>query len=187
VTGQTDERLILFVAHVIDTLTERITAGLLKQRLQPTPILRFQHLPAIFSEQPLQSRRPNARHNPVEALAVQINDPDQVVQTFHRLIEDRLPHIALVQFCIAHQRNKASRCDVSEMEFRVAMRQCRKCRRNRTQPNRTGRKIDIVRVFRATGIRLETAVGAECGEIAAGQSSKQILDGMKRWRCVRGN
>ena len=47
------------------------------------------------------------------------------------------------------------------------------------QPDGAGGEVDRVGVLGAAGIGLEAAVGAQGGQVVAGQLAEQILDGME--------
>ena len=185
VARQPHQQLVLLVAHVVNALANLFTVLLRKKILQLAPVLRLQHLPAPTVKHRLQRPRPDARNHPVQALTVQVHDPERVGQLRHPLIKDSLPHVALVQLRIADDGNEPIRRHVAKVLLSIVVRQRRKCRRHRAQPHRARGKINRIGILRPAWIRLQTAKGAQRRQILARQLAQKILDGVKDRRRMR--
>ena len=112
--------LILGVRHPVDAPLEVLAAGLCEQLGQEPPVLEGDDLPARRGEHRLQAGRRDVRHDTVERLAVEVDDPDDLAEVGHGRVEHRLPHRALVELGIADQAVLAA----------AAARRRRRCRRH---------------------------------------------------------
>ena len=90
----------------------------------------------------------DAGDDPVEALAVEVHDPEDVAEALDVILEDGLPDVALVELGVAHQRDVPLGGDVAEVELGVAGDGGREGRRDGAQPDRSGREVDRVVVLR---------------------------------------
>ena len=184
VAGQTHQQLILLVAHVIDAFAHALAVLLGKEALQLASILRLQHLPTPTVEHRHQRPGADAGNHPVQALAVQIHDPDVVGQFGHPVGEDGFPYIALVQLCVADDGNKAVGGHVFKVQLGIVVGQRGKGRGDCSQPYGAGGEIDRVGILGTAGIGLQAAKGAQGGQVVAGQLAEQVLDGVKDRRGV---
>jgi hypothetical protein len=80
-----------------------------KERLQATSVFRFQYSPATIGKQTLEMSRTNTRYYTIKALAVEINNPQQIIEFTECRIEHSLPNIPFIKFGITNQSNKALR------------------------------------------------------------------------------
>ena len=78
--GPADEDLVLLVVHVVDPLAQGIAAGQREPRLQPAAVLRLDGVPAGRREHRLDAPDPDARHDAVEALAIEVDDHRHVAR-----------------------------------------------------------------------------------------------------------
>ncbi len=126
-------------------------------------------------------------NNPVETLAVEVDNPDHIAETANRFLSHRLPDIAFVQLCIAHKCDEAAGVHriFSPMQLGVLARQRGIDRGNCSKPNRSGREIDRIRVFGTTWIRLQTLVLAQRGQIVLVEIPEQILGRVINGRGMR--
>src|SRR4029079_18955109 len=108
--------------------------------LESAAVLALQHLPAAGLEQRLELGGADTGDNAVEALAIEVDDPEDVAETLDVILEDGLPDVALVELGVAHQRDVALGGDVAEVELGVALDGCREGRRDRPEPDRAGRE-----------------------------------------------
>ena len=100
-------------------------------------------------------------HDPVEALAVEVDDHRHVAELAEALLEDRLPDVALVELGVADERDepalRLARDRVAEVEPQVAVGQRREHRRDRAQADRAGREVDRVGILGPRRVRLQPA------------------------------
>ena len=102
--GHPNELLILLVRHVVDSLPQRRAASAGEGRLQAATVLRPQDVPADAFEQRLDLTDLDARDDAIEALPIQIDDPQHAAQSgaAHGLVPNGFPDVALVQLGVAH-------------------------------------------------------------------------------------
>ncbi len=81
-------------------MQECIAARLTIDLLQPVTVFRLDDVPARRVEECLQPSGANARHDPVKALPVQVDDPEHVAEPAERLLGHGLPDVPFVQFGI---------------------------------------------------------------------------------------
>ena len=112
--AQADQRLVLLVAHLVDAPAQGVAARAAHRRFEPGAVLGLEDLPAGAGEERLQPRGAHAGDDPVETLAVEVDDPDDVAEPLDRLLGDRFPDIALVELGIADERDEAVGADVAE-------------------------------------------------------------------------
>src|SRR5690606_32931362 len=105
--GEADERLILLVAHLVDAPAQGGAAAPGEERLQTAAVLSLEHAPAALGEEPFEVSGADAGHHPVQALAVQVYDPEQILESGEGRVEDRLPDVTLIKLSIADQRDEA--------------------------------------------------------------------------------
>ena len=65
------------------------------------------HVPAGAGEEALEAGGLDARNHAVEALAVEVDDPDHVAEALDRFFGDGFPDVAFVQLGIADQGDEA--------------------------------------------------------------------------------
>ena len=102
----------------------------------PPVYLQLQHLPARRLEQLLELRRPDHGHDPVEALAVQVDDPEHVAEAACLPLEHRLPEAALVDLASPSSEMNGPAGAPPEVGLDVAVAQRAEQRRGRAEPNR---------------------------------------------------
>ena len=167
-TGPADEDLVVLVLHVVDPLAERRPAGEREPFLEQAPVLRLDGVPAGRREHALDPPDADAGHDPVQALAVEVDDHRDVAELAQALLEDRLPDVALVELRVADQRHepalRLARDRLAEVEPQVAVGQGREHRRDRAEPDRSRREVDRVRdpwsATGTTGARRTRAAGS---------------------------
>ena len=107
VPRQPHQQLVLLVAHVVNALAHPLAMLLDEKALQLAPVFGFQHLPAPLVEHRHERACTDTGHHAVQALTVQVHDPDRVAQFGHPVVEDGFPHIAFVQLGVADDGNEA--------------------------------------------------------------------------------
>ncbi len=177
--------MILLVLHVVDGLTQGRAAGSTESLAQIVAVLQLQDAPATVCEVLLQLIGANAGDDPVETLAVEIDDPEHVADRLQRILDHRLPDIALVQLGITNQRDEAPRRHIAEVALCIEVPKGRKVRRNGAKADRASREIDWIRVLGPAWVGLQTTIGSQLGQIFLRQITQQILHGVEHRRCVR--
>ena len=99
--GCAEQRLIELVGHLVDAPAQNIAALLGVRLAQPAAVLQLDYLPATGRKLLLQLGRFDDRHNAVEALAVQVDDPENVAEIAGLRLDHRLPEVALVELGVA--------------------------------------------------------------------------------------
>jgi hypothetical protein len=101
----------------------------------------------------------------VEALPVEIDDPERIAEASRERFRQGLPDVALVELGVAQQRDEAP-------SGRDAVAGPQKCigqrgeeRRRRTEPDGTRREIDRERVLRPARIALQAPEVPEPGQV----------------------
>ena len=182
--GAAQQPLVLGVGHLVDAGAQRVAAGPGEQLLQQVPVLDRQYLPTGGGEHPLQPGGAEDRDDPVQALPVQVDDPDHLAQLADHRVEHGLPAGALVQLGVAEERVLPPRPDLSELA-RVAAGQRTPDRRGRPDPDRARRVVDRVGVLRAARVALQAAERAQRGQVLRGQLAEQVVDRVQHRRGVR--
>ena len=96
-TRPPDQDLVVLVLHVVDALAKGLAARPREPFLEQLPVLRFDGVPAGCGEHALDATDADPRHDPIEALAVEVDDHRHVAELAQALLEDRLPDVALRQ------------------------------------------------------------------------------------------
>jgi hypothetical protein len=91
-----DKGLVLLVTHLINALPQGIAARPGEDRLQPAAVLGLEDMPATVAEEGFQAGGADARHDAVKALAVQVDDPEQIPEALDVVLGGCLPHVALI-------------------------------------------------------------------------------------------
>ena len=180
-----DQGLVLLIQHAVDAAAQGIPARTGKECLELAAVFGLNHLPAHVLEEPLQAGGPDAGHDTVQALAVEVHDPQQVVNPLQGVVQECLPDVALVHLGIPHQGDKAPLGQGSEMGLGVSVDGGSKGGRHGPEPHRPRRKINTVGILRPAGIGLEAPVGTKPCHVLAGKTPQQILDGVEGRRRLR--
>ena len=134
------------------------------------------HVPSGGGEQRLPLPGPADRHDPVQRLAVVVDDPEDVPQPGRGGLGNRLPDASLVQLRVAHQRDEPARLPGAEVVVDVPAGQRREQRGDGAQSQRPGGEVDTVRVAGPARVRLQPTAGPQPRQIAAVQPTEQVLD-----------
>ena len=128
--GQPEQRLVLGDGHRPPAARWSASPpGRAKQRAQPRPQR------SSMTRQPLAANicaswlPPRVGRDPVEALPVEVHDPQEVAEGGHRLLEQRLPHVALVELGVADHHDQAARGLVAAVDRRGSARPARRSSR----------------------------------------------------------
>ena len=140
-----------------------------ERRLEPAAVLGLQHLPAGGPEHLLQAPDADARHDPVEALPIEVHEHGHVAQPWQRVLQHGLPDVALVQLGVADGGHEAAvgprgRPRPRMMRAQVLVGERREHRRHGAQAHRPGREVDPVGVLGPRRVRLEAAELAQLAQ-----------------------
>ncbi len=177
-----DQGLVLLVGHPVDAPAQGLASRLREERLELPPVFRLDHLPAQVLEEPLEPCRPDAGHDPIEALAVEIHDPQQVAEPLQGVVQEGLPDAALVQLGIAHEGHETPLGQRPEVRPGVAVDGGGKGRGHGAQSHGARREVDRIGVLRPAGIGLDAPVGAQLRHVRAGEPPQQVLHGVEGGR-----
>ena len=171
-----EQRLVGLVGHCVDVGPQRLTAGFLECAGEPAAVLRFGHVPAGVAEEVLEPFGDDARNHPIETLTIEVHDHGEVAEPFGHRLGDRLPHVALVELGIAHERDESSVGSSAEVGVEVPPGQGTEQWRNRTEPDRTGGEVGDVGILGARRVGLETTTLAQFGQVGAIELTGEVLD-----------
>ena len=164
--GRREQLLVLLVRHLVDPRSQKLTAGLGERGAQLAPVLQLDHAPARAVEAALERLGADHRHDAVERLAVEVDDPDRLLQPARRRVEDRLPDVALVELGVADQRDEAAAGPAElAVVVHVALHQRTEQRRGGAEPDRPGRVVDGDRILRPARVGLQAAEVAKRAQV----------------------
>ena len=174
------EALVEVVGHVVDCAAEQLAVGLGEGGLQLAPVLGVDDLPAVRLEHLTPHLDPDAGDYPVEALAVQVDDPEDVPGVGEGRVGDGLPHDALVELGVAYEADEAAVGPAVGVQVvaHVLLGQPGPVRRHRAEPYGARREVDAVGVLGAAGVGLEAVEGPEGLQVLGVQVAQQVLDGV---------
>ena len=136
---------------------QRVAAVALEGGLQPAAVLRLDDVPAGVLEELHEPPGLHARDDPVEALAVEVDDPHDVAEALERRVGDRLPDVALVELGVADEGDEAGVGPGAEVGVDVAAGGRREQRGDRAEADRAGREVEDVGVLGAARVGLQAA------------------------------
>src|SRR5215211_7607578 len=149
------EALVLLVRHLVDPPPQVLPARPLEERLEPAAVLDGQHLPAGRLEHAREAAERDVWDDPVERLAVQVNDPQDLTEPGDPGVGDRLPDGALVELGVAQERDLApARRRLEAVVLEVPARDRAPDRRGRADADRPRRVVHRIRVLRTARIAL---------------------------------
>ena len=128
----------------------------------------------------------HAGDDAVEALAVEVDDPDHVAEALERRVGDGLPHVALVELGVADEGDEAGVGPVApkwaSMYRRVAAANSGATAPSPTEPVE---KSNTSGSFVRARVGLQAAELAQAREVAAVELAGEVLDGVEDGRGVR--
>ncbi len=177
--GRAQQPLVLLVRHLVDPLAQLGPGG------EPRAVLDHHAVPAGRLEHRLQPPGRDVRHDAVERLAVEVDDPHHLAELAHHRVRDRLPARALVELGVPDQRDLAAADRDVEVAGGVAVRDRAPDRRGGAEPDRAGRVVDRVRVLRPRRVGLQPAVLPQRREVRAVEPAEQVVERVQDGRRVR--
>jgi len=156
-----------------------------EQLLQQPPVLDGEHLPARGVEHALQAGGADVGDDPVEALPVEVDDPDDLAELGHHRVEDRLPAGALVQLRVADEGvlPARTRCVVELGD--VPARERPPDQGGGADADRAGGVVDGIGVLRAARVALQPAERAQGLQVLLVELAEQVVDRVQDGRGVR--
>ena len=176
--------LVLLVAHPVDALPQRRPAGALEQRGQRGAVLHLEDLPAGGREHPLPPADRNVRHDPVQGLPVEIDDPQHLPELLHHRVGHALPDGALVELGVAQQRHLPPTGLDRQVGADVAVGDCAPHGRRRPDPDRAGGVVRCVGVLGARRVGLQPAELAQARQPGRVEPPQQGVHGVQDRRGV---
>ena len=182
---QAQQALIFAARHHLESLLQPIAAGPSECGLEPSAPAQFTHAPTVGAEEVAELTRAAVGHDAIQALAVHVDDPQNVTETGERLLGERFPHVALVQLRVANHHDEALGRARSTVVDQIARGQRAERRHDRAQTHRPRRQIDDLGILSAARIRLQTAELSQRRQPRTIESAAQELDRVERRRRVR--
>ena len=152
---------------------------------QPRAVLDHLRVPPGGLEHRGEAARGDVRHDAVERLAVEVDDPQHLAELRHGRVGDRLPHRALVELRVAEQRDLPPADRHVEMTCDVAVRDRAPHDRRRPDPHAAGGVVDGVGVLRAARVGLQPAELAQPRQVGRVEPAEQEVDRVQHRRRVR--
>ena len=143
------QALVLLIAHLIDPGSEFESVGFAEDVFELVAVFEVNDMPAVGGEHFPQLLSAAVRDHAVEALAVQVHNPQHARHALGIGFTQRFPDIALVQLGITHQGNMPARSRpilrrngfpvrAVGMVLQIVTDQGTKERRHRAQTDRAG-------------------------------------------------
>ena len=129
--GAPQQRLVFRVRHRLEARPQTFPTALGEKCLEPPSPAQLDDAPAGRAEPFGDLAPPAVGRHAVETLAVDVHDPQKVAQPRHVLLEERLPHVPLVQLGVADHGDEASRRARAPVIADIASRQRGEGRRHR--------------------------------------------------------
>ena len=103
-----EQPLVLLVRHLIDPMAERLAAGPLEELSQAPAVLHRDRPPARGLEHRTDPPGGDVRHDPVERLAIEVDDPQHLAEPRDHRVHERLPDRTLVELGVTDKRDVAA-------------------------------------------------------------------------------
>ena len=126
--SQVEQGPVLLVGQLVQPALKRLAVRLGDLLAQLAAVSELAHVPSGGGEQRLALPGPADRHDPVQRLAVVVDDPEDVPQPSRGRLGNRLPDASLVQLGIAHQCDEPARLPGAEVVVDVPAGQRREQR-----------------------------------------------------------
>ena len=106
-------------------------------------------MPTGILEEFLEPDRLDVGNDAVEALPVEVDDQHDVAQPGDGRFDDRLPHVAFVEFGVPDGRDEPGRTPRIEVSIHVPSSCRRENRSNCTQTHRSRREVGDIGILRS--------------------------------------
>ena len=175
-----EQALIDLVGHFVYGETEQFAVGFGELGLELLAVLGVNHVPAVGVEHFAPGADSDAWNDSVEALPVEVNDPEDVAKPLHLRFGYGFPDRAFVQFRVADYGYVAVvNPGVGEqVRLVVLVHERGEVGRDRAESDGAGGEVHVVRVLGAAGVGLEAVVLAQHGQVGGIEVVEQVLDGV---------
>ena len=183
-----EQPLVLGIGHGVDPVPQRLAARPGEQLLEQPPVLQRDDLPARRAEHAAQPVGRDQRDDPVERLAVHVDDPDDLAEFGHAGVDDGLPDRALVEFGVAEQRVLAARRTGTvggEPVAQVAAGHRAPDRGGRADADGPGGVVDRIGVLDPARVALQAAERPQRRQVRLIELTEQVVDRVQHGRGVR--
>ena len=177
--GRPQQRVVLGIGHRLEPRAEALAPGPREQGAKLRSPAQLDHAPAGRAEPRLELTPPRVRRDAVQALAVQVHDPEQVVQLGDGLLQQRLPHVALVQLGVPHHGDEPLGPPRARAVAHIARGQRPEGRHHGAEPHRARGQLHHAGIFPPARIGLESAEAPQAHELVGRQPPAQVLDGIE--------
>ena len=168
--------LVLLVRHLVDPPPQIAAAVAPEQLAQPRAVLDRHRLPAGGLEHRQQAADRHVRHDAVERLPVEVDDPEHLSELCDDRVADRLPDGSLVQLGVAEQGDLAAAAWNVEVPRDVAVGERAPDHLGRPDADRARGVVDRVGVLGPRRIALQPAEVAQPLEERAVELAEQVVD-----------
>ncbi len=165
----------------VDPFPQRLAARLRERLLQLLAVLDGDHAPADRREELLDLGEQQLGHDPVEALAVVVDDPPEIADVVLPALEQGLVDVALVELGVADNGHHPARRRVvghQPVQTDVVLGQRGEQRHRRTQAHRARREVDAGLVLGARRIGLRAAQRPEFLQLLDRLAAEQVHGGV---------
>ncbi len=175
-TRAAQQPLVLLVGHRVDPLSQRLAARSLEEAAEQPAVLDGDRLPASGLEHRGGPGHGDLRHDPVERLAVDVDDPEHLAQVRGERVHERLPDRTLVELGVAEDRDLSPAARHLEVPGHVAVGERAPERRGRADAHGPRREVHGVGVLRTARVALQAPEGPQLGQVAAIEAAEQVVD-----------
>ena len=174
---EAEKFLISFVGEVVQAFAQQLAAWQLERCLQLLAVFRLDDMPVIGLEHFAPATDTDAGNDAVKTLAIDVHDPQDVLQIHQRGFGDGFPDRAFVQLGIAHQADVTPLAPGvrTEVHTDIFLGHGRKIGGAGAKSHRARRKIGMIRIFGAAGIRLQALERAQFLQVFGIEIAEQKL------------
>src|SRR6185503_1906162 len=179
------ERRQLGVRQLLEPALQR--AVRVQRVLEALAVAQLDNAPAAASENLVEPLEHPVGAGRVEALAVVVDDPPQVLNVVLRALDDRFVDIAFVELGVSDQRDEAAAVLLVEPAVggEIILNEAGEERDPDAEAHRTGGEVDRDLVLGPAGIALSAAEAAEILQRLAALAPEQIMDRVENGPAVR--
>ncbi len=142
---QPQQALVLDRRQSLQPRAQPLTARPREARLQRAAPAQLVHAPAARAEQVGELARPRVGHHAIEALPVDVHDPQHVAEPADDFLAEHLGDVALVQLGVPHHHDEARRRDGATVIGQIARGEPAEGGGDGAQAHRAGGEIHDLR------------------------------------------
>src|SRR5262249_23751372 len=170
--GRHAQQVVIFAAgHRLEPAAEAVTTRTAEDAFEAATPPQLADAPAMRDKQILELARANIRHDSIQALTIDVDDPQHVTQSVEWFFGQGFPHVALVELGVAHHRNEALRSALGAVIDEKARCEGTERCHDGAQSHRARGEIHDVRILAPARIRLQTTELAQRGQSRAVEPS----------------